>query len=120
MGAFVIIPGAGKDDLVLEIALGLPDVAGMRLDDVNDQESDALVVLFVEFIESGNLPPEGWSSVAAEDQHDGLVRRQSGELHMRGLVERGQREVRSGVAGMELTGTGVGPHGFKGNQDICD
>ncbi len=120
MGAFVVVPGAGEDDLVLEIALGLPDVAGMRFDDVNNQEGDALAVLIIELVEGGNLPPEGRSSVAAEDEHDGLVGRQRRELNIRGLIERGQGKIRGGIAGTQMSGTGVGPHGFKRNQDICD
>jgi hypothetical protein len=61
----------------------------MRLDDIDDQEGDALVVLVIEFVETGNLPPEGRSSIAAEDQHDRLVRRQGREVNIGGLVERG-------------------------------
>jgi hypothetical protein len=67
----------------------LPDIAGMRLDDIDNQEGDVLVVLVIEFVESGNLPPEGRSSIAAEDQYDMLVRRQGREVNIGGLVERG-------------------------------
>jgi hypothetical protein len=73
--AFFFTPGAGEDDVVLNIALHLPDVAGMRLGDVDHQERDLLSVLLVELVESGNLPPEGRSSVAAEDEHNRLALR---------------------------------------------
>jgi hypothetical protein len=45
----------------------------VRLDDVDDQERDLLVVLVIELVEGGNLPPKGRSSVAAEDKHDRLL-----------------------------------------------
>jgi hypothetical protein len=51
----------------------LPDVARMRLDDVDDQERNAVAVLIVELVESGNLPPEGRSGVAAEHKHHRLL-----------------------------------------------
>jgi hypothetical protein len=71
--AFFFALGAGEDNLVLDIALHLPDVAGMRLGDVNDQECDLIVVFIVELVEGRNLPPEGRSSVASENEYDGLV-----------------------------------------------
>jgi hypothetical protein len=57
---------AGKNHLVFDIALHLPNVAGMRFGNVDDQESNPPAILFVEFIEGRNLPPEGRSSIAAE------------------------------------------------------
>jgi len=76
-----------ENDLVFEIALGLPDVAGVCLDNVDDQKGDSITVLIVELVEGGNLPPEGRSSVAAEDEHDGLTCGESRELHRCGFVE---------------------------------
>jgi hypothetical protein len=70
------IPGAGKDNLVLKVALGLPNVAGMGLQDVDDKKRNLLIVLIVEGVEGGNLPPEWRSSIAAKDQDDGLLRSQ--------------------------------------------
>jgi hypothetical protein len=59
---------AGKNNLVFDIALHLPDVAGMRLGDVNNQESNTLAILLVELIQGRNLPPERGSRIAAEYQ----------------------------------------------------
>ena len=73
--AFVFTPRAGEDDVVLNIALHLPDIARMRLGDVDHQERDLLSVLLVELVESGNLPPEGRSSIAAKDEHHRLALR---------------------------------------------
>jgi len=42
----------------------------MRLGNVDNQKCDLASVLFVEFVEGRNLPPEGWSGVAAEYQHN--------------------------------------------------
>jgi hypothetical protein len=63
---------AGKNNLVFDIALHLPDVAGMRLRDVNNQESNTIVILLVELIQGRNLPPERRSRIAAEYQDHGL------------------------------------------------
>jgi hypothetical protein len=56
--------------LLFNIALHLPDVAGMRLGDVDDQERDLISVLVVELVEGRNLPPEGRSSIASKDKHN--------------------------------------------------
>jgi len=45
----------------------------MRLADVDDEEADPISVLFVQFIESGSLPPERRSSITAEDQDHRLL-----------------------------------------------
>jgi hypothetical protein len=45
----------------------------MRFRDVHHQETDLVPILLVKLIESGNLPPEWRSSVAAEDEHYGLA-----------------------------------------------
>jgi hypothetical protein len=41
----------------------------MRFCDVHNQKADLALVLIVELVEGGNLPPEGWSSVTAENHH---------------------------------------------------
>ena len=68
-GAFIFILRAGKDDFVADVAFHLPNVAGMRLQNVDHEKRNLAVVLIVEFVEGRNLPPEGWSSVASEDQN---------------------------------------------------
>ena len=45
----------------------------MRLADVDDEERRVVPVALVHRVEGGNLPPEGRSGVAAEDQDDGLL-----------------------------------------------
>ena len=69
---------ARKDNLVFDIALHLPNVAGMRFGNVNNEESNAPAILLVELIEGRNLPPEGRSSVAAENQYNRLLLIQGG------------------------------------------
>lgn len=78
--ALVEVAGAGEDDTVFDIALRLPDVAGMRLEDVDGEEADAIAVVVVELVEGRNLPPVGRSGVAAEDEDDGLLRVERREL----------------------------------------
>jgi hypothetical protein len=46
--------------------------------DVDDVESDLILVLIVESVESGNLPPKGRSSIAPEDEHDRFLATQGG------------------------------------------
>jgi len=64
---------AGKNNAVFDVALHLPDIAGVRFGNVNHLEADAIAILLVKFIQGGNLPPERRSSVAAKYQHDGLL-----------------------------------------------
>jgi hypothetical protein len=45
----------------------------MRFGNVNNQERDAPAILLVKLVEGRNLPPERWSSVAAEYQNHGLL-----------------------------------------------
>jgi len=44
----------------------------MRFKNVDHEKSDLAVVLIIELVEGGNLPPERWSGVAAEDEYDRL------------------------------------------------
>jgi hypothetical protein len=97
--AFLLVARAGEHHLVFDVALHLPDVARVRLCDVNHQKADAVAVLVVELVESGNLPPERRSSVAAEDQGDWFsLSREGRKLDLACFVELGQREIRSRVA----------------------
>src|ERR1700691_1483544 len=63
---------ASKNNLVFYIALHLPNVAGMRFANVDNQERDPPAILLVELIEGGNLPPKGRSGVAPEYQNNRL------------------------------------------------
>src|SRR6267378_1778010 len=63
-GALVFGPRTGEDDLVFDVVLHLPHIAGMRFGDVDDEELDLVRILLVELVEGGNLPPERRSSVA--------------------------------------------------------
>ena len=112
-GAFFFILWAGEDDFVFDVAFHLPDVAGMRFQDVHHEKSDCIAVLLVQLVEGGNLPPEGRSSVAAEDQHDRLLPIQSGKLNSLRPVQLDQREVWSRITHMQGSSSSPEPHGFK-------
>jgi hypothetical protein len=100
-GAFVFVFRSREDDLIFDVALHLPDIAGVCLCDVDHQKLDLIFVLIIELVEGGNLPPERRSGVAAEDEHHrALLRGEGGELHVRGFVQLGQGKIGSGVAGM--------------------
>jgi hypothetical protein len=63
---------AGKNNLVSEIALRLPHIAGMGFSYIHSQECYPPAILFIKLVEGRYLPPERWSSVAAEDQNHRL------------------------------------------------
>src|SRR5947208_2750173 len=66
--ALLFAARACEYDLVFYVALHLPDVAGMRLGNVDHEELNLVSILLVEFVEGRNLPPEGRSGVASEDE----------------------------------------------------
>jgi hypothetical protein len=72
-GAPLFIFRAAENNCIFYIALHLPHVAGMRFVDIDDQESDAIAILLIKFIERGNLPPERRSGIATENKHDRLA-----------------------------------------------
>ena len=98
-----------EDDTFLDITVRLPEVARVRLLDVDDVERRAVLILLVKFIEGGNLPPEGRSSVAAEDEHDGLHPAEGRKLNKRFLVLGLEREVGRRIADLEVTGARIQP-----------
>jgi hypothetical protein len=98
--SFFLIFRAGEDDFVFDVASHLPNVTGMRLEDVDGVEGDLVFVLIVELVEGRNLPPEGRSGVAAKNENDGLLAAKRAELDVSGFIERGKREVRRQVAGL--------------------
>jgi hypothetical protein len=50
--------------------LHLPNIARMRLIDVNNEERYPIFVLLIQLVERGNLPAKGRSSVTAEDENN--------------------------------------------------
>ena len=64
---------AGKDDLVANVALHLPNIAGMSFQNIDGVELYTLTIFIVELVECRNLPPKWRSGVASEDQYHGLV-----------------------------------------------
>ena len=85
----------------------------MRFQNVDHEERDFAVVVVIELVEGGNLPPEGRSSVAAEYQDDRRVGGEGGELDAISFVEFEEREVGSGIARAKFAGAFVGPESFK-------
>jgi len=108
---------AGEDYLVLDVALHLPDVAGMRFEDVDHQERDAISILIVELVEGGNLPPEGRSSVAAENEDNRLLCREGGKLNAPALIQLQEIEIGGGIAWMQFAGALVSPESLEGKGE---
>jgi len=107
---------AGKDDSIANIALHLPDVAGVRFQNVQDVKLHTLTIFVVKLVECGNLPPKWRSSVTAEDQDYWFVVPQRCEANMCALVQSGKREVWRRIADVQMSSTGACPHGFKGRD----
>jgi hypothetical protein len=110
---FFLIFRTGKYDLISDVALHLPDVAGMRFRDVYHQESHTITILLVKFVEGGNLPPEWRSGIASKNQHDRLLLIQGGKLHAFGLVQFEQGEIRSRVSNLQISRAGAHPKRLK-------
>ena len=72
----------------------------MRFENVYGQETHLAAVLFVEFVEGGNLPPIGRSGVAPEDQYHRSTGIQRRQRYVRSLVERLKTELGRYIAGM--------------------
>lgn len=72
---FVFTARTGKDDVVFEVVLRLPDVARMGLRDVDHHKAHPISEVLVKLVERGNLPPEWRSRVTAEDQYNRLALR---------------------------------------------
>src|SRR5205807_8209017 len=85
----------------------------MGFQNVDDEKSDPAAVLLVKLVESGNLPAERRSSVAAKYKNQRLLGRERREPDGFTLVQLQQREIRGNIAGVQLAGAGAGPHGFK-------
>src|SRR5271165_2259830 len=85
--ALLVILRAGEDDFILYIALHLPNVAGMRFQNVDRKECHLVAVLVVKLVEGGNLPPEWGSSIASEYQHHGLARCQRRQLNAFAFIQ---------------------------------
>jgi hypothetical protein len=119
--AFFFAPWTGEDDIFLNIALHLPDVAGVRLSDVHDQERDLLSILLVELVEGRNLPPKRRSSVASKYEHDRLaLRSKRRQLHLRTFIQLRQSKVRRGISHLQFAGTSAHPQGLKWKHEECD
>jgi len=78
-------------DLLLYVNRHLPDIAGVRLLDVDHVKRHLILVTLIEFVKGGNLPPEGRSRVTAEHEHDRFP-----------AAERGQKYFLHRVPGLKL------------------
>jgi hypothetical protein len=112
-GAFLLVPRSGEDDFILDIALHLPDVAGVRFSYVHHEEGDVIPVLLIQLVQRGDLPAEGWSGIAAEDQHRRLLTVEGSELELSSLVDLGESKVRRRISDAKRACAGVSPKSLK-------
>ncbi len=59
----------------------------MRLGDIDDEKGDPAAIPVVKIVQSGNLPPERRSGVAAENKDHQLLRIHVGQTNLAGFVE---------------------------------
>ena len=105
---------AGENHAVPDVALHLPDIAGVGFGDVDHDELDLVSIPVVELVQGRNLPPERRSGVAPEYQDDWPVfGSQSRQLNRTALVDRRQRKIGSKIALLQMAGAGARPQGFK-------
>jgi hypothetical protein len=100
--ALAIIFGIREHNLILEIVGILPDVGGVGFANVDNIESDLILVLLVQLIQSGNLPPKGRSSIAPEDEHDRFLATQGGQLEMTLVVRGFQQKIWRRIPSVQL------------------
>src|SRR5437762_6319203 len=111
--------GARDKNSGLDVIVFRPGVNRVRLHDVNHEERRAVLILPVKFVERGNLPAKGRSSVAAENENHGALAAKRRKAHARSLaclrrqVGDGQVEVRSRLANAQASGSRQIPHGFE-------
>lgn len=79
--AFLVRGGVHEENVVSDVALHLPHVAGMGFSYVDDIEPNLASELCIELVERGSLPAKGWSRVASEDKNHGADATQRRELH---------------------------------------
>ena len=65
------ISRATNQYFIAHVGLHLPHIRGMSLKDVHGIEGNFVLILLGKLVQGGNLPPEGWSRVAAKYQYDG-------------------------------------------------
>jgi hypothetical protein len=70
----ILATRTAKEHLVLHIALHFPHVSRVSFKDIDSVKINLAFVLVRQFVQGGNLPPKGRSSIAAEHQDDRLLR----------------------------------------------
>ena len=90
----------------------------MSFKDIYGIEINFILVLSGELVQGGNLPPKWWSSIAPEDQDNGLRgperRQRYGCVRLQCL----NTEVRSDIAHIQMTIACLSPHRLKREKEI--
>ena len=115
--AFFVVHRLGENYVVVKIVGVLPHVAGVRFANINGIKRDAIFILFVKLIESGNLPPEWWSGVTSENEDGGLLSLHRRQLKAALVVRTFQRKVRSGIADTQAAPACDIPQRFERKND---
>jgi hypothetical protein len=86
----------------------------MRFCDVHHLERNLVAVLLIKLVEGRNLPPEGRSSIASEDQHHGPLAIQCRKLHRCIAIQSLQGKIRRVISDLYSSLPRLHPHGFEG------
>lgn len=113
--ALLFVLRVGEEDFLADVDGELPAVGGVGFLDVDDVEVDAIAVLAIELVEGGNLPPEGRSSIAAEDEDNGFGGELGRESDAAFAVVGFEQEVGGGRAKGEAAGAGDVPERLEGD-----
>jgi hypothetical protein len=116
--ALILATRTAKEHLVFDIALHFPHVCRVSFKDIDSVKINLAFVLVRQFVQGGNLPPKGRSSVAAEHQDDRLLRPKRCQLHRFFGVQRLDHDVGCLVAYLEATLASSGPHCFERKEEI--
>jgi hypothetical protein len=116
--AFGLVFWTSEEDFVADIALHLPDVGWVGLKNIDRVKVRLALVLLRQFVQGGNLPPKGRSSIAAENQHHRSFRPKGAEFYWGFVFELLDGQAWRDVAGLDCPSARVRPHGLEGKEEI--
>jgi len=106
-----------EQNTFLHVALHLPNIARVRLIDVNNEERDPVLILLIQLVERGNLPAKGRSSVTAEDENNRLPAPKGRQADRAGMVKKRKSEIGGCAAYRQMASPRAFPHRLEWKQE---
>ncbi len=94
--------GISKQNAFLHVALHLPNIARMRLSDVDNEERYSIFILLVQLVERVNLPAKRRSSVTAKDENNRLLASKRGQGNRAGMIEERKCKIGRLISYLEM------------------